>query len=66
MVEILQLVHEIDSFPEVLYKRSILKKFSKFSNKHKKQSFGVVMSKDVLKNFVKFTQKKTFLLESLS
>ena len=57
MVEILQLVHEISSFPEVLYKRGVLKNFSKLTLKHKNQSSGGVLSKDVLKNFAKFTEK---------
>ena len=57
MVEILQLLHEISSFSEVLYKRGVLKNFSKFSDKHKKQSFGGFLSKDVFKNFAKFTEK---------
>ena len=45
------------SFPEVLYKRSVLKN-SKFTDKHKKQSsWGVLSKKDVLKYFAKFTEK---------
>ena len=32
---------------KVLYKRGVLKKFSKLSDKHKKQSFGDVLTKDV-------------------
>ena len=42
VVEIGQLVNEISSFPEVLYKRGDLKNFSKFTDKHKKQSSGGV------------------------
>ena len=57
VVEILQLAHEMNSFPEVLYKRGVLKNLSKFSDKHKRQSSGGVLSKDVLKNFAKFTEK---------
>ena len=53
LVEIVQLVHEISSFSEVLYKRGV----SKFTDKHKKQSLGGVLSKDVLQNFAKFTEK---------
>ena len=49
MVEILQLVHEKNSFPEVVYKTGALKSFSKFTDKHKKQPPGGVLSKDVLK-----------------
>ena len=51
-VEIRQLVNEISSFPEVLYKRGDLKKFSKFTDKHKQSARGV-LSKDVLKIFAK-------------
>ena len=54
---ILQLVLEISSFSEVLYKRDVLKNFSKFTDKLKKQSSGGVLSKDVLRNFSKFTKK---------
>ena len=57
MPEILQLVFEISSFPEVPYKRGVLKNFSKFSNKHKKESSGGVLSQDVLKDFANFTEK---------
>ena len=41
----------------MLYEKGILKNFSKFSNKFKEQSSGGVLSKDALKNFVKFTEK---------
>ena len=41
----------------MLYKRGVLKSFSKFTYKHKKQSPKGVLSKDVLKNFVKFIEK---------
>ena len=57
MVEILQLVHEISSFLEVLYNKGDLKNFSKFTDKHKKQSHGGVLSKDDLKGFAKYTGK---------
>ena len=40
MVEIGQPV--ISSFPEELYKKGDLKNFSKFTDKHKKQSYGGV------------------------
>ena len=63
VVEILQLAHEMNSFPEVLYKRGVLKNLSKFSDKHKRQSSGGVLSKDVFKNFAKFAEK-TSLPES--
>ena len=54
MVEILELVREINSFQEVLYKKGVLKNFSKLSDKHKKLSSGGILSKDVLKNFLNF------------
>ena len=55
VVEILQLLHEMSSFPEVLYKRSVLKNFSEFTDKHKKQSSsGGVLSKE--KMFLKILQ----------
>ena len=57
MVEILRLVHEISGFSKVLFKRDVLKIFSKFAEKLKKQSSGGVLSKDVLKQFSKFTEK---------
>ena len=41
----------------MLYNRDVLKIFSKFRNKLKKQSSEGVLSKDVLKNFAKFTEK---------
>ena len=63
-MEILQLVHEIRSFPEVLYKRGDLKNFSKFTDKHRKQSSGDILSKDVLKSFAKFTGKQFFVRSS--
>ena len=34
LVEILQLLHEISSLPEVLYKKDVQKSFSKFRGKH--------------------------------
>ena len=57
MVEILQLTHEISSFPVMLYKRGDLKTFSKFTDKYKNQSSGGIMSKDIFKNFASFTEK---------
>ena len=63
VAEILHLVHGIRNFPEVLYKKVILKNFSKFSDKHKKQSSGGVLSKDVDKTFSNFAGKK---LQSVS
>ena len=60
MVEIWQLVNEISSFPEVLYKSGDLKNFSKFTEKHKEQASGDVLSKDFLKDFAKITDKHLF------
>ena len=62
MVEILQLVHEISSFPEVLYKSSVLKKLLKI---HRQTQEAVirrcsVKRKNVLKNFAKSTGKHLF------
>ena len=54
LVEFLLLVHEITSLEEV--KRGILKNLSKLIDKHEKQPRGV-LSKDVLQNFEKFTEK---------
>ena len=55
VVEIQQLVLEIRSFPKVLL--GDLKNFSKFTDKHKKQSSRGVLSEDALKSFAKFTEK---------
>ena len=60
VVKIQELVNEISSFPEVLYKRGDLKNFPKFTNKQKKQSTGGVLTKDVLINFAKFRDKHLF------
>ena len=49
VVEAWQLVNEISSFPEVLYKRSDLKNVSKFTEKHKKQYPEVFCQKMFLK-----------------
>ena len=57
MVEIWQLVNEISSFSEVLYKRGNLKNFSKFTDKLKKQPFGGVLSTQIINTFPKFTDK---------
>ena len=59
LVEILQLVHEISSFSEVLYKRNVLENFSKFTDKLKKQSSRSALSKDVLRNLPN-SQKNIF------
>ena len=50
----MQLEHEISNLPEVLYKRSVLKNFSKFTGKHKKEWSGGVLSKE--KMFLKILQ----------
>ena len=57
LVEILQLAHEISSFSEVLNKKVVLENLSKFTDKLKRQSSGAVLSKDVHKNFARFTEK---------
>ena len=41
----------------MLHKRGDLKNFSKFTDKHKKQPSGGVLSRDVLKKFANFTDK---------
>ena len=55
VIEILQLEHEISSFSEMLYKIGVLKKFSKFSDKHKKLSevFCQKMLLKILQNLQK-------------
>ena len=50
-------MHEISSFSEVLYGRGVLKNFSKFTDKLKKQSSRGVLSKDDLQN----SQKNIFV-----
>ena len=40
----------------MLNKRGVLKYVSKFSVKRKKQSSGVALSKEKIKNFAKFTE----------
>ena len=47
LAKILQVLHEISSFPEVLYNRGALTNFSKFTDELKKQSSGGVLSKDL-------------------
>ena len=41
----------------MLYKRGILKNFSKFTDKHKKETSRGVLSRDTLKDFGNFTEK---------
>ena len=57
VVKILQLGHELSSFPQVRYNSGDLNIFSKLTDKHKKQSPGGVLSKDVLKSFANLTEK---------
>ena len=64
MVQILQLVHEISSFSQVLYKKGDLNNFSKSTDKHKKQSSKDVLPKFALKSLAKI-HRKTSLPESL-
>ena len=64
VVEILELVHEISSFLEVLYKRSVLKmkNFPKLTDKHKKQSSGCVLSKEkMFLKILQISQEKTYV-----
>ena len=60
VVQILQLLHEISSFPDVLYQRSVLKNFSKFTDKHKKQSSGVLSKEKMFWKFLQNSQKNIF------
>ena len=70
VVEILQLVHEINSFPEVLYKRGGLENFSKFTDKYKRQSSGTQQTfvglQDVLKTSSTPFQRNNFLSSKTS
>ena len=52
------------SFPEVLYKRGVLKNFLKFTDKHKKQSTRGVLLKGVLKVYRKTSLPQSSLPES--
>ena len=42
VIETLQLVHEVSSFPQVLYKIGALKNFWKFTEKHKTGVFLLI------------------------
>ena len=53
MIETLQFVHEIGSFPEVLFKNYVLRNFSKLIDKYKKQSSKYLPKK---KKFLKILQ----------
>ena len=59
LVEILQLVHKISSFPEVPYKRGILTQifYHRYSQINTRSSDSGVLTKDALKNFAKFEEK---------
>lgn len=57
LAEILQLAHEINSLPQVSYKKGGQKSSSKFRGKHKKQSSVVFFQEVVPKNFPKFAGK---------
>ena len=57
VVEIRQLVNEISSFQDALYKRGDVKKFTKFTDEQRKQSTGSVLTKDFFKYFAKFIDK---------
>ena len=60
VVEIRQLINEISSFPETLYKKGDLKNFT---GKHKKQSPGGVLSKELK---ICKIQKKKIIFARLS
>ena len=64
VVEIRQLINEISSFPETLYKKGDLKNFT---GKHKKQSPGGVLSKEkmLFKNLQNSKKKIIFARLSL-
>ena len=57
MVEIWQLVNEISSFPEVLLKEVIWKTSQNSKINTRSSHPEVFLSKDVLKNLAKFTDK---------
>ena len=65
LVEILQLVHEISSFPELPSKKAVLENFSKLTGKCKKQSSEGVLSKNMFLKILQKNHRKTFLPESL-
>ena len=45
----------------MLYKKRYSEKLPKFTDKHKKLSSGGVLSKDILLNFAKFTEKRLLI-----
>ena len=64
VVEILQPVHEISSFPEVLYKKRCSEKLLRILRCSHPESSGGVLWKDVLKNFAKFTEQTSWRLKA--
>ena len=72
VVEILQLVHEIAisqrcSVKKGFFYRTLLKNFSKFAGKHKKQSSVGVLSKEkIFLNILRNSQKNIFAGVSFS
>ena len=60
LVEILQLVHEISSFPEVLYKRIVLKNFSKFTDKHTQNSHQGMFCQNMFSKNLQNSQENIF------
>ena len=63
LAEILQLLHEISSLSEMFYKKGILKTFSKFRGKNKKQSSRCSVNKVFPKTHSKNLSRSPFLLK---
>ena len=61
VIETLQFVHEIGSFPEVLFKKCVLRNFSKLIDKCKKQSSKYLPKKKKFLKFCKVHRKKSVL-----
>ena len=61
VTETLQFVHEIGSFPEVLFKKCVLRNFSKLIDKYKKQSSKYLPKKKKFLKFCKVHRKKSVL-----
>ena len=59
LVEILQLVHETSSFPEVLYQKGVLKTFSKYTQE------AVIRRCSVKKAFLKILPKNLETFEKI-
>ena len=53
----MQLVHEISTFPEMLYERGVLKNFSKFKDKHKKLSSREMFCRKIFLKILQNSQK---------